>query len=440
MQARTRTFSFIGASLYGNRGAEAMQVTSIAMIRRRFPECRINIFSYLPKEDTHLLKENPDKNIRVYSATPYSLVIMLFPLALIARFLIWLRVPSLTRKLPFGIGAIAASDGFIDLSGVSFMLGRSKFLSYNLLTHLPPLLCKVPLFKLSQAMGPFSGRFVGLASDLILPRCTLIVSRGESTCHHLVSRYGKRIRHRTAADIAFLFEDSFSLTKEGSLETFKLLKRLQAMRSTGSCFIGICPSAVVYKKFSSLDQDYIGFLIRMISALKNNGYQIVIFPNATRVKSPESAFNNDFFVLLKLKKQMGRAASEIHWVDWDVNTSSIRAIIRNMNACIVSRFHAMVAALSENVPTAVFSWSHKYLEVMSTFQMENFVYDYSNIEKFSEDDFCNVATKLLSVHRTKIEDSLREVRISAESQFDALAEAIANRSEAFSEQAITAKP
>jgi len=43
----------------------------------------------------------------------------------------------------------------------------------------------------------------------------------------------------------------------------------------------------------------------------------------------------------------------------------------------VSRFHAMVGALSIGVPVAVVGWSHKYLEVMKQFGLEEFVFDYS---------------------------------------------------------------
>lgn len=397
-----------------------MQTTSIAMIRRRYPGCRINLFSYLPKDDRRLLNENEDKHIHVYSATPYSLVFVVFPLALLARMLIWVGLRTWAKALPFGMGAIAASDGFIDLSGVSFMDERTKFLPYNFLTHLPPLLCDVPLLKLSQAMGPFSKRIVRLVSDLILPRCALVVSRGETTSRQIASRYGDRIKHRTASDIAFLYHDRFSLTKEGVAEADSLAKKLQALKSDKCSIIGICPSAVVYKKFAKLNRDYIGFLIEMLSALRADGNQIVIFPNATRAGAPQSPFNNDLFVLHKLKGSLGCMSADFHWVDWDVNTSSIRTIIRATDTCIVSRFHAMVAALSEGVPIAVFGWSHKYVEVMKAFRMENFVYDYSDLHRFSEDAFCNVVTELLAVRRDEIHGTLREVRISAESQFDAL--------------------
>jgi polysaccharide pyruvyl transferase WcaK-like protein len=62
---------------------------------------------------------------------------------------------------------------------------------------------------------------------------------------------------------------------------------------------------------------------------------------------------------------------------------------------MVSRFHAMIAALSAKQPVIVLGWSHKYKEVMDSFELGSLVYDYkqadfsiilNSIESIVEDD------------------------------------------------------
>jgi len=51
-----------------------------------------------------------------------------------------------------------------------------------------------------------------------------------------------------------------------------------------------------------------------------------------------------------------------------------------MDVVPVSRFHAMVGALSLAVPASVLDWSHKYAEVMARFGLEVNVIDYKVLE------------------------------------------------------------
>ncbi|HSK47890.1 MAG TPA: hypothetical protein VLA05_07800, partial [Coriobacteriia bacterium] len=64
-------------------------------------------------------------------------------------------------------------------------------------------------------------------------------------------------------------------------------------------------------------------------------------------------------------------------VTGDMNAAALRKVLKACSAAAVSRFHAMVGALSEGVPVAVVGWSHKYLEVMKQFGLGEFVFDYS---------------------------------------------------------------
>src|SRR5690606_10595135 len=48
----------------------------------------------------------------------------------------------------------------------------------------------------------------------------------------------------------------------------------------------------------------------------------------------------------------------------------LKFVLGKSEAVLTSRFHAMIAALSSCVPVVVTSWSHKYREVLSMFELE----------------------------------------------------------------------
>ena len=53
-----KTIAIVGGTLWGNRGAEAMLVTTIGRIRRRHPDARFMVFSYYPEKDACLCSDS----------------------------------------------------------------------------------------------------------------------------------------------------------------------------------------------------------------------------------------------------------------------------------------------------------------------------------------------------------------------------------------------
>ena len=78
----------------------------------------------------------------------------------------------------------------------------------------------------------------------------------------------------------------------------------------------------------------------------------------------------------------------------------------------------MVGALSIGVPVAVVGWSHKYLEVMKQFNLEEFVFDYS---AHDPEALRAVVEKLVSerdVRAASIVEQLPKVQTASRSQFE----------------------
>jgi colanic acid/amylovoran biosynthesis protein WcaK/AmsJ len=414
-------FSLIGATLYGNRGAQAMLETVIGRVRERVPAARFEIFSYLPTDDRRVLC---DTSVKIHSATPLSLVAWLTPFALIFALLRRLFGSRMLRLAPSGVRALAESDAMLDVSGVSFLDGRERFLAFNVFNMLPALVLGVPVIRLPQAIGPFDGLINRIVARWSLPRCAFTWARGAQTAEYLENAAFDGLRFDRADDLAFCHKDSYRLTREGDEFVQLVGDRLLHLRGSGGRCVGVCPSSVVAAQSRREGSDYEGILVNLVSRLLERGCLVVLFPNATRSRDESSERNNDLPLIDRVAASISsaRTASNLIVIDGDVDAVAIRQIIRSIDVAIVSRFHAMIGALSLAVPTAVVGWSHKYREVMAEFGQESLVIDYRELDS---DALAALETSLLSsLHTisTTLSRRLPFVVASASKPIDALLE------------------
>lgn len=369
-----KTVSVIAATVYGNRGAEAMLEAAIGRLRDRWPDAKFNVFSYYPRQDRLLVT---DPSVTIYSAKPLSLVFVHLPFALALWLCRKVGLHGAVRIMPAAVRALAQSDALIDLAGVSFIDGREKYLPFNVLTILPAMLVQVPVFKLSQAMGPFTHSVNRVAAGL-LRRCALVVARGETTRHHLEELGCPSRIVIEAPDVAFGFEARDSLSREGASEVAGLRGTLEDLSREGSLVIGICPSSVIAGKAVAEKWSYSDLLAAVATAMLTDGHAVVLFPNATRAEAGDALRNNDLPVIRQVMSRLQPhvAAGRVHAVTGDMCAAHLRSVVECCDCAVVSRFHAMVAALSAGVPVLVLGWSHKYREVMAQFGLETWTYDY----------------------------------------------------------------
>lgn len=413
------TVGITGATLWGNRGAEAMLVTTIGQVRKRYPDAKIVVFSYFAEADRRLLQ---DRQVTIISATPGALTLGHFPLSVLSWLLglLGLRLPALV--LPPSVRWLRRCDVLLDVSGIAFADGRAKFLPFNILLMWPALLLGTPVVRLSQALGPFKTLPIRLAAKLFLPRCHMVYARGDVTADYLRVLPLPQDRFATVPDIAFCYEPGYSLTTESEARLAETTEQLAALHSAGKQVIGLIPSSVVYNKAIKSGMDYEAQFLDLIQRLNPEAH-FVFLPNATRQGSPSSR-NNDLYVIDKIRARAQAelsqsAQSRLLWVDYDVNTDGTRRIISRCDALVTSRFHGMISGLSLAVPTAVIGWSHKYREIMDRFGMADYALDFSDMQAATE-----MVSRLLSEGeriRDELAQALPSVKSDSESQFDILA-------------------
>lgn len=375
-----KSYSIIAATAYGNRGAEAMLETVVGRLMSEDPRLQFHVFSYYPDDDRRLISA---PHVQLHSSTPLALVAWLLPWSMVFGVLRLLFGRSVFAFAPASIRALGRSTALVDLAGVAFIDGREKFLPFNILTLLPAWLLGTPVVKMPQAVGPFERPVNRLAARLFLPRCRMVWARGGRTREHLEQAGFPRLRFRQGDDIAFNYRVEYALTREGeaplkdAFEQLAVVRRHDGVRGV----IGVCPSSVVAVQARKRGESYESVLVDVVADLSRSGFLVVLFPNATRALDGEAERNNDLPLIRRVLAGCDALQLPLAPVAFafDVNAAGIKRIIGELDVALVSRFHAMVGALSLGVPSAVLGWSHKYAEVMARFGQETRVMDYKQL-------------------------------------------------------------
>ena len=424
--AKSPTISIIGGTIWGNRGAESMLVTTIGKLRKYYPEANFNVFSYYPVKDRELVK---DEHITILSGKPLSLA---------TRHFIGALLGTLCKKIGADIPkseffkisrALAESNALLDIGGITFSDGREKYLPFNILSIWPAMMLGVPVVKMAQAVGPVNKPLNRSLAKLFLFRCDHIFARGEKTAEFLRQFNFPKDKFDTVADIAFLYQPDYSLSKENEDRVNVLISRLGSVKRQGKNIIVFSPSILVERESQRKGLDYAGRFLDLIKTLGFRDFQYVFMPNATREGS-DKAHNNDLLTIARMKSAwevaqiQDQLLADIDWVEYDINTASIRRIISQADVLVTSRYHAMISGLSLEIPTVVIGWGHKYKETMVYFDLEEYSLDFGG----GEPDLPAIITGILEnpkAVKDKIRKNQIKVRSLAEKQFDYLTRVLA---------------
>jgi colanic acid/amylovoran biosynthesis protein len=419
--AKAPVISIIGGTIWGNRGAESMLVTAIGRVRAEFPNARFNVFSYYPAKDRELVR---DKAITILSGKPLSLATRHFFGALIGSL-----CRKMFGKLPgdefFKIArALAESDMVLDIGGITFSDGREKYLPFNILSIWPAMMLGVPVVKMAQAVGPFKDPLNRFFAGLFLFRCGHIFARGEKTTEFLQQFNFPKDKFDTVADIAFLYQPEYSLSNENVSRVDALISHLQSVRKQGKKIIVFSPSILVESESQKKGLDYAGRFLEVIKTLGYKDFHYLYMPNATREGS-DKVHNNDLLTIARMKtawevaQVQDQLLADIEWVDYDINSDSIRRIIAQAEVLVTSRYHAMISGLALEIPTVVIGWGHKYKETMAYFELENYSLDFGASQSNLSAIISEILTNTNAI-REKIKKNQPKVRSLAEKQFDYL--------------------
>ncbi|MCQ2380030.1 MAG: polysaccharide pyruvyl transferase family protein [Victivallaceae bacterium] len=346
----------------GNKGAAGMAESLIQNISSADSAAEFGVLSYYVKEDSRL---PVPENVRLLNGEPP--VVLLHAIVSVWIWLaVWLHLPEFFWRHGF-FKDISEYDLWLDAAGISFVDGREKFTIFNILSLMPAFAVRVPVVKVSQAMGPFRHFLNRMMARLYLPKFELIVARGDVSREYVETlRPANLDRHSDVAlFLKFTDDDRMAISK-------------YIPGQTGRGLVGISPSQVVFAFCKKSNIPYLDILKGMIVRLTKQGYHCVLFPHSAR-QGKEATHNNDLPVLDKLATLLGPDAQDCTIVRDELSPGQLRALIERFDILVASRFHAIISAMATATPTVVIGWSHKYGEVLEQFHVPEYAIAYADL-------------------------------------------------------------
>jgi hypothetical protein len=203
----------------------------------------------------------------------------------------------------------------------------------------------------------------------------------------------------------------------------ELASRLDELRRRGLTVVGICPSSVVASKAAASGWDYPGMLADIAEQMLQRERAVLLFPNATRESQGDALRNNDLPVIGQVAGRIldgGMSQDRLAVVEHDLNAASIKRLVDRCDAALVSRFHAMIAALVARVPVVVLGWSHKYAEVMDDFGLADSVFDHAGADRDTLTGSLEACLSERSEISSRVTERLPVVAAASERQFEYL--------------------
>ncbi len=268
-------------------------------------------------------------------------------------------------------------DGVIDVSG--FALGdawgieSSRYYQYH--NSIFESFGK-PVVFLPQAWGPFTNQSMRQLSAAAINLSACAYARDKRSYQYMSELEG--VNHQNiglAPDIAFQFKGASDANAMRALKESGLI-------STGKNMLGIIPNMQVYVRTEGKGSEnkYVKLLIDLAKYFLNKpNFSIVLIPHQVQsVENPE--IQDDRFLCDLIKISLGNEADVVTLMDY-YSAEILKAIIGEMDLIIGSRYHGIIAALSQMIPTLVLGWSHKYFELLHDVGIEQNIVDYKNLNK-----------------------------------------------------------
>jgi len=357
----------VGATITGNRGAESMLRAALQRIPEFEPDARFTLLSLYPQDD---MAENDDPDLRIVPFSPLHLVLVAFPLAILAGTLARMHLPYRFLLRTRSLQAIDNADLMIDLSGISFVDGRGAILLYNVLLVLLPVALRTPLMKYAQALGPFHKRLNRFCARWLLPKVATIAARGRVT--------------RSFLDELKLPPDAVELCTDAAIamqvgpHAHQAIEPMLQEPLFQRPVVGVSASSVVHKLCLKRGLDYPEMMATFIRFLMEKGYNVCLLAHSAR-PGRTSAKNNDLPVCRQIATAVSRP--ECVFPDQALSAEALRALIGECRFLVAARFHAMISGLAVGVPTMQVGWSHKYAEVLEIFELEEYALDYAKLSE-----------------------------------------------------------
>ncbi|MFW5982893.1 MAG: polysaccharide pyruvyl transferase family protein [bacterium] len=310
------------ASYGGNKGAEAMITTLLLNISNKIPDATFYIDAFT-QFNTYFNKIQQTLKAEGINIEP----VVIRPKKVFSNIFFGIRDKNNKR---------IKVDTIIDISGLSFTDNNIRGLVRTLLKNIS-LPINVKLIRFTQDFGPSEKLFTRLIARLILIKTSKIFPRSAPS-RELVKKLAP------SKEITKPYPDSAIILP---VKESKYKIRNSAI---------IVPNEHSYSKYQ---QKYIDTLTDTINYLKKINLDIYLVQHSFTGKGDA--------VLIKAISQK---YPDINIIDENIDSRELKHVISQAKIVIASRYHAVIAALSMNVPCVTIGWNPKYEQLYKTYNLD----------------------------------------------------------------------
>lgn len=275
----------------------------------------------------------------------------------------------------------AKLDGVIDVSG--FALGDAWGVRNSQYYHYHNSIFESfgkPVVFLPQAWGPFTNQSMRQLSAAAINLSNCAYARDKRSYQYMTELEGvDRQKIGIAPDIAYQFEGA---SEANALHV--LMENGIALKEKKNT-IGIMPNMQVYLRTEGkgTENKYVKLLIDLVKYfLSKRNFSIILIPHQVQpIENPDTP--DDRFLCDLITAALGNVP-DVAFLRGYYSAEILKAVIGQMDLIVGSRYHGIIAALSQMIPAVVLGWSHKYFELLRDVGIEQYIADYKNSNR---DDF-----------------------------------------------------
>jgi len=275
-------------------------------------------------------------------------------------------------------------DGVIDVSG--FALGDDWGIKNSQYYHYHNSIFESfgkPVVFLPQAWGPFTNQTMRQLCAAAINLSEYAYARDKRSYQYISELEGvDRQKIGLAPDIAYQFEGA------SPSQATDVLKQNGLISDPGQ-MVGIMPNMQVYVRTegTGAENRYVQLLIGIAKYfMTKKDCSVVLIPHQVQpIENPDAP--DDRFLCDLITAALDNAHNVVALREY-YSSEVLKAVIGQMALVIGSRYHGIIAALSQMIPTVVLGWSHKYFELLSDVGIEEYIADYKNLN--SDDIFALV--------------------------------------------------
>jgi polysaccharide pyruvyl transferase WcaK-like protein len=225
-----------------------------------------------------------------------------------------------------------------------------------------------PFFRFIQSYGPFKMWSVKFLAMIEFRKLPCVMARGKLSANSCKEVAGTVPVHNFP-DIAI------TLPCANELWLNRYLDKIGLKQNT---YIVLSPSAVVTsmrsKSNSSVGAKHVSVYAKIARHYLSVGERILFIPHMTSPtlsQCDKEICNNVIDVL----RREGTDTNHCHLVDDELDCRELKSLIGAAKLAILSRYHALVAALSSGVPAVALGWNDKYEDLLDFYESSGFVVD-----------------------------------------------------------------